>query len=526
MSAERPFLKKSFAEVVETILADLRSGRDNRVILDDATEGSVLRTLVEAFGRELAVAYEQLERVYESGYLDTATGASLDKVVDLLGVERLQAGWIEGEVVFTRGTAAPYDVEIPAGTLVSGKSQPVFETLVDATLAAGTREVRVPVRSLEPDGKVIEAQKITVLNRPIAGIDTVSNPLNLQPRRDPESDGDLRSRARGSVRGGRTATRSAIERAVREQGLLGVEILEDPQRPGIIDVVLADKEVDLKDARRRVEEVRPAGIRVHVFQATPVYVRVRVRVRLEVDESPQTRGVLTAALSKLLRDHFATLGVGQTVQWAKLRNLLAGHGQVAEIELYADRWALLPADANGVPLLEEDGTPFDGEVGTAAAQRLLGSMAQPEGVFVGIEERAQLPDAGIQLELVAPEPPVWIDVEVRYEVAVPDPAEPAVSVDEVAFTTKIRSQLAGRLPAGVVTSTVELTFEQLRTEVETAAGTSHATLVSVRFLVLHSVDGQVVTVDQEDPAAADRAEFRINERVVVRDIRLEQIGGS
>lgn len=521
MSAERPFLKKSFAEVVEATLADLRSGRDNRVILDDATEGSVLRTLVEAFGRELAVAYEQLERVYESGYLDTATGASLDKVVDLLGVERLQAGWIEGEVAFTRGTAAPYDVKVPAGTLVSGKGQPVrvFETVVDATLAAGAREVRVPVRSLEPWGEVIEAQKITVLNRPIAGIDTVTNPLSLQPRRAPESDVDLRSRARGSVRGGRTATRSAIEHAVRELGLSGVEILEDPQRPGIIDVVLADEDAGLllDKARERVEEVRPAGIRVHVFQATPVHVRVRVRVRLEVDESPQARGVLTAALSKLLRDHFATLGVGQTVQWPKLRNLLAGHGQVAEIELYDNCWALLPADAEGTPLLQEDGTAFaDEEASTAAAQRLLGTVAQPEGVFVGVEERAQLPDAGIQLQLVAPEPPVWIDVEARYEAA--------MVADEGAFTTEIRSLLASRLPAGAVTSSVEITFEQLRTEVETAAGRVSATLASVRFLVLHSVDGQVVTVDQEDPTAADRAEFRINERVVVRNVRLERIG--
>ena len=520
MLAERPFLKKTFAEVVESTLADLRSGRDNRVVLDDATAGSVLRTLVEAFGRELAVAYEQLERIYEAGYLDTATGASLDKVVALLGVERLQAGWIEGEVVFSRTTAAPFDVSVPAGTLVSGKDIPVFETLADATLEAGAREISIPVRSLDPEGIVVEAELITVLNRPVTGIDTVNNPLSLQPRRDPESDLELRDRARGAVRGGRTATRSALERAVRELGLVEVEFIEDPQRPGIVDLVLADQDINdvlFEEVLRRVEEVRPAGIRVHVFQATPVFVRVRARIRLEIDESPQARGALSAALGALLDEHFRSLGVGQTVQWNKIRNILAGHPQVAEVELYDDRWALLPANEDGSAALEEDGTPFAGDdASTAAAQRLLGELAQPEGIFVGIEERAQLPEAGIQLELAAPEPPAWIDVELSYS------STAAEGIDTDAFEAELRSQLTAILPEGAIVANVEYTFEQLRAAVE-AALLPDTTLESVRFIVLHAVDGQVVTVDQEDPGASDRAELRLSERVVIRDVRLQEV---
>src|SRR5690606_277531 len=115
MSAERPFLKKNFAGIVDDTLASLRSGVGGRVILDDATEGSVLRTLVEAFSRELAVCYEQLEAVYLAGYLDTASGAALERVVELLGVARHQAGWLEGDVVFARQTPAPFDIDIPAG---------------------------------------------------------------------------------------------------------------------------------------------------------------------------------------------------------------------------------------------------------------------------------------------------------------------------------------------------------------------------------------------------------------------------
>lgn len=524
MSAERPFLKKSFAELVEDTLADLRSGQGGRVILDDATAGSVLRTLVEAFGRELAVAYEQLERVYESGYLDTATGASLDKVVDLLGVARLRAGWVEGEVVLSRATPAAFDVSIPAGTLVSGKDVPMLETVAAAVLAAGSREIRVPVRSLEPAGVVVEAGRITVLNRPIAGIDAVSNPLSLQPRREPESDVALRERARGAVRGGRTATCSALERAVQELGLVAVEVIEDPRRPGVVDVVLADEdigEVLLAEVRRRIEEVRPAGIRVQVYEAKPVLVRIRARIRLEIDESPQARGVLTAELGRILTDHFATLGVGQTVQWSKIRNLLAGHPQVAELELYDDRWAVLPIDDAGQPLVAEDGTAFvDDDISAAAAKRLLGELARPQGVFVGTDERAQLPAVGIQLELAAPEPAVWVDVELEWS------ATSLATVVESLLEAAVREELAGLLPSGAVPATIEYTFEQLRVAVVSAAASVGAAIAAVRFVVLHSADGQVVVVDQEDPGATDRAELRIRERVLVRSVRMREAGST
>jgi uncharacterized phage protein gp47/JayE len=244
MSDERPFLKKTFAGIVDDALSNLRSGHGGRVVLDDATEGSVLRTLVEAFARELAVCYEQLEAVYEAGYLDTAEGPALERVVELLGVERHQAGWLEGDVVFGRATPAPFDIDIPAGTLVAGKGVQAFETLAQATLALGQTEVRVPVRSLVPEGKAVDPGKLSVLNRPILGIERVTNPGVLLPRREPETDQDLRGRARHAVRGGRTATIAALEQAVRAIGIVDVQVVEDPAQPGRVDVVLADLDIN------------------------------------------------------------------------------------------------------------------------------------------------------------------------------------------------------------------------------------------------------------------------------------------
>ena len=48
----------------------------------ELTPGSVTRTLAEAFARELAKVHEQLGEVYESAFLETATGESVEVLVD------------------------------------------------------------------------------------------------------------------------------------------------------------------------------------------------------------------------------------------------------------------------------------------------------------------------------------------------------------------------------------------------------------------------------------------------------------
>jgi hypothetical protein len=56
----------------------------------DRNVASVTRTLAEATAREVAKLYEQLMEVYASAFVDTATGASLDCVAGIAGVERVR----------------------------------------------------------------------------------------------------------------------------------------------------------------------------------------------------------------------------------------------------------------------------------------------------------------------------------------------------------------------------------------------------------------------------------------------------
>ena len=62
----------------------IEAGYEDSTPLEALTPGSVTRTLAETFARELAKLYEQLGEVYDSAFLDTATGASVELLVDTL----------------------------------------------------------------------------------------------------------------------------------------------------------------------------------------------------------------------------------------------------------------------------------------------------------------------------------------------------------------------------------------------------------------------------------------------------------
>lgn len=79
--------------------------------ITDTNPGSVIRTIIESAALEIDFLYAQMNQIYNAGYIDTATGKSLDLVVSLLGLNRKKAGYATGEVTFGR-KSEPMQVEI------------------------------------------------------------------------------------------------------------------------------------------------------------------------------------------------------------------------------------------------------------------------------------------------------------------------------------------------------------------------------------------------------------------------------
>jgi hypothetical protein len=246
--------------------------------LTDRNPGSITRTLAESFALELAVLSHQLELVYEAGFLATATGRDLEAIASLVGVSRRGQVHAAGEVVLSRTTPAAADVAVPAGTLVATAEPPsvVVETTATVTLRRGTLSVVAPVRaqSRGPDG-VAAARTLTVLHRPILGIDAVTNPTPLTFGAGTEDDDALRQRASRALETSGRATVGAIRGAlatlpgIREQD---VRVEEDHvAHPGVVNVTIA-AELDPATAHAAsvlLEEHRPAGIRIVHSLPTP-----------------------------------------------------------------------------------------------------------------------------------------------------------------------------------------------------------------------------------------------------------------
>lgn len=97
----------------------------------DLTESSVFSTLAEVVGAVLSSNQEEsIKEVYESAFLDTATGSDLERVVALLGLQRRDAVHATGVQRFTSSNKVTDDVTIQRGTRVqTGGTEPVeFET--------------------------------------------------------------------------------------------------------------------------------------------------------------------------------------------------------------------------------------------------------------------------------------------------------------------------------------------------------------------------------------------------------------
>jgi len=167
--------------------------------------------LLLAAARTLAFNQEQsLDRVYNSAYIQDASGDNLTKRARELGFIRQEAVKATGVVTFSRENSATTDYVIPSGTVVETlDTNPIqFETTESVTLAEGTTSVDATIEAIEAgaDGNV-GANNISSMPSPPTGIGSVNNPnatgdssltdTNGNPLvtgRDQESDSRLRDR--------------------------------------------------------------------------------------------------------------------------------------------------------------------------------------------------------------------------------------------------------------------------------------------------------------------------------------------
>jgi len=301
--------------------------------LTDITVGSVTRTLSEAISREIAIVYQQINLAYLSAFIDTATGKSLDFVVAILGVIRKTADYAEGEVAFFRAASVSGSITINSGIkLMTADGGVTFETTSIRTLQSGQTRVNVPVRAtVAGDAGIVDANAITQLLQPIAGIERVVNFDRTLRATANETDEELRLRAKAQLRGLNQCTIAALELAARSARVDDVEI-RDPQWPqdspdkwtaaGTVQVLIKGDPDRFEIVQGAIDEVRAAGVYVQVL-ARLVYVKPRLRVTVDPSVTAEGQLQIKRDLIDAMQTYIFSLSSGDSVVGADLKTTLA-----------------------------------------------------------------------------------------------------------------------------------------------------------------------------------------------------------
>ncbi len=413
---EPPGGRRSFQEIVSAILADLDRGG----VLTDTNPGSVIRTLVEAFGCELAESYAQLARIYDMGFVDTAEGAALDRLVALLGVHRVDGAAARGTVVLHRDPRLSSRVVIPEGTeirfdnVAAGKSV-IYATADAGEIPAGAAETSVEIFAaigdgVDPDAVLLDAADVehagAQMVAPIAGVAGVGLAAPTAVRGLRENDEELRSRVKGAVEAAGGGSHKAIERAVLETGHATAVRLRDatsedrqpPLRPGELEVV-TDAElgnpVVLRDIERAVQATKGPGILVHLRPVERLELRIRLRLK-PVDRALGAAGrqTLRGRAEQRVRESLIRFQVGEGLVWNRwLADLLGIEG-------------VLDVDAAGSSFeLGEQAPATPGDLTVGKLQRLVLADA-PDALAVEVADERTL---HVRLDLTIPSAPAGTD---------------------------------------------------------------------------------------------------------------------
>lgn len=331
-------------------------------VLTDIQTGSVVRTLAESVGLEIARLYAQLEAVYQAGFVDTASGGALDKVVALLGIDRVAGGHAAGEVEFTRAPNARGAITIPAGTRVITEDGNIeYETTAVVELAPGQNTARVVARDLESNDP-LPAAALIVLPVPIAGILSVTNPAPTAIATQDESDSELRTRAKNFLHGSERGTLGAIKAAIARQRITA-DVEEPPATPGVVEITPHVESLPPELYQRlltAVEDARPAGVRI-VWKGVQPPVKVNLTLRLTTTTGLLEQDLRAAqrTVREKIADYFARLPAREPGSINRLVGLVLSVPGVEDVRLLAATWNNPPQDvldlSNG--LLHIEGAP-------------------------------------------------------------------------------------------------------------------------------------------------------------------------
>jgi uncharacterized phage protein gp47/JayE len=248
-----------FQEMIDDALLPENFGSTQDVSIYDPI-GQIIAVAAKA----LADVWENMEDVFYSAFVDTATGINLDRVLALGGFTRNAAQPATVTITFT-GTIG---YAISAGTMRVKTAQDVeFENVYAGTIGAGgTVDIICRAITAGADG-LVPANTVNIISTPVADVTAANNALASRDGKDQETDAAFRYRYKQRGTAGGSSVPAIIAALSNVYGVTRVNVFENPthlldsagRMPNSIECLVAGTASD-EDVANAIYGVKAAGI--------------------------------------------------------------------------------------------------------------------------------------------------------------------------------------------------------------------------------------------------------------------------
>ena len=161
----------------------------------EADDSSDIGIRLRVLAGEIYTLYHRLLWLEDQMYPQTATGEYLDRHCQQRGISRKPASKAKGKLRFSRKTALPYHVNIPAGIVCAAGDSLRYITTSPCFISTGRLSGEAEAEA-ESGGSEYNcgADAITTLITLPVGVESVTNPEVFTGGMDQESDDSLRQR--------------------------------------------------------------------------------------------------------------------------------------------------------------------------------------------------------------------------------------------------------------------------------------------------------------------------------------------
>jgi hypothetical protein len=378
-------------------------------------------------------------------------------------------------------------VYIPVSTAIGDGERNRYLTSSEATLLPNQATTEVWVHGQTRSVQPVEAGKLTVLERAIAGIDRVTNDEPTYRATEDETDDQLRIRARRAIHATGKGTLDALRFGLEGLPFVSAVTLSeypDPSAPlpGMLraDIALSeDNELNRRLADERIEELRPAGIYVERHWAGKVILAFRADLVLAGASLPTSivqdvKDGITERIAKYARE----LGPGESLRAARLISLAMQDDRVADAKI----------------AVTADGSPVS-----------VDSYTLPTGKAAALDSTAPVTFGTIVFEQSAAAQPLIISLDA-------DLTATTLSLEKTALEAQLKTALEAF--ANGLQPSASVTFDQLATAVRD--DTKYA-LVRSRSVFAFDEEGAGFTeLRDNDPAY----NVPLNGTIRVRNVRV------